>query len=363
MFKTKAFGWAVWTLLILLIVWLAREVSFIFRGVVVLGQTLFLPVFLSGMLYYLFIPLVNFLNKYRVPKPMSVLLIYMLFGSLAVLSVLFLSPFIYREFVDLGHDIPVLINTIHSRFMDLQNRSLFIRLEGMDTVSFENIANNFTEYILSGIASISNNVASGVGFIANLFLVLLLVPFILYYLLLGDSNPLRLILRVVPEQHKDEAEAILSEMNNTLGQYIQGQLIVSFCVGILVYAGLLIIGMNYALVLAIVAMLTNVVPYIGATIVMILTVGLALLTSPWMALKALIVFIVIQQLEALVISPRIIGKRMDMHPISVILVIVFAGRLAGVLGVILAIPAYAIIKLVTVHMIRLMKLRKMQNNC
>lgn len=362
MFQSKAFGWAVWTLLILLIVWMAREVSFIFRGVVVLSQTFFVPVFLSGMLYYLFMPLVNFLHRYRVPKPMAVLLIYIFLGSLIVLSILFLSPLIYREFAELVNDVSVLINTILSRFNDLQNSSFFARFEEMDAVSFEGMVNNIAEYILLGIASVSSNVTSVAGFFANLFLTLLLVSFILYYLLLGDSNPLRLILRVVPEQHKDEAEGILTEMNNTLGRYIQGQLLVSFCVGLLVYAGLLIIGMNYALVLAIVAMLTNIVPYIGATIVLILTVVLALLISPWMALKALIVFIVIQQLEALVISPRIIGKKLDMHPISIILVIVFASRLAGFLGVILAIPAYAVIKLVTVHMIRLIKLRKMQDN-
>ena len=362
MFKTKYFAWAVWVLLILLIIWVAREVSFIFTGVVVLVQTLFLPVFLSMFLYYLLVPLVNFLYKYRIPKGLSVLLIYFLFGSMFVLAMVLLSPIVYQDFADLANDAPVLINTIRTRLIDLQKSNFFIRLEGIETFSFEKIADSFTEYIGSGIVSFSTNVTWIAGFFANLLITVLIVPFILYYLLLGDSNPLRLILQVIPEQHRNEAENILSEMNNTLGQYIQGQLLVSLFVGFLVYFGLTIIGMEYALVLAIISMITNIVPFLGAAIVLLLTLVLAFLISPLMAIKAFIVIIVIQQLEALILSPRIIGKKLAMHPISIILLVIFAGRLAGFLGVVLAIPTFAISKLITIHILKLIRLRKEDNN-
>lgn len=360
MIHTRYFAWAVWVLLILLIIWVASEVSFIFRGVVVLVQTLFLPVFLSGVLYYLLFPLVNYLTARRVPKSLSVLLIYLLFGSVITLLVIFLSPIVYREFVGLANDAPVLIDAVRNMLINLYSSEIFARLQGAETFSIERIAGGFSEYVGSGITLISANISLIAGFLANLLITLFIVPFILYYLLLSDSNPLKLIARVIPEQHKKEAESILSEMNNTLGQYIQGQLLVSLLVGLLVYAGLLIIGMNYALVLAVIAMFANIIPFLGTAIVLLLTLILAFLISPWMAVKAFIVIIVIQQLESLIISPKIIGKKLDMHPISIILLVLFAGRLAGIPGVVLAVPAYAIIKLVTIHFFRLSKLRKIE---
>lgn len=358
MLNSKYFALAVWTLLILLIILLAKEVSFIFTGIVVLFQTLVLPVFLSGVLYYLLSPLVDLLYKYRVPRGLSVLLIYLLFGCGISLIVIFLGPVLYKEFVRLAQDIPVLIKTINDWLIDLQNSHILRRFQGIETFSFEKMANNFTAYIGSGINSIGTNVTGFVNFLANLLITLLLVPFILFYFLKGDSNPLRLTIQLIPEQHRNEAESILADMDDTLGKYIKGQMIVSLCVGVLVYIGLLIIGMEYALVLAFIAMITNIVPFVGPIIGLIPTLVLALLHSPWMALKALIVIIVVQQLEALFISPRVIGRKLAIHPITIILLVILAGKLAGFLGIILAIPAYAIVKVVAVHFHKLLELRR-----
>ncbi len=358
MFKSKYFAWGVCTLLILLIVLLGREVSFIFKPIVVLVQTLFLPIFLSGVFYYLLSPLVQFLYKHRVPKGLSVLLIYLLFGGGITLAIILLGPVLYKQFLGLVEDVPNLINAIRSWLIDFQDTTLFKRFQGIETFSFEELAARFSEYIGTIIASIGTNITWFIGFITNLMMTLFLVPFILFYMLKGDSNLLDLTVRMIPEQHHGEARSIIKDMNETLGQYIQGQMIISLCVGILIYIGLLIIGLEYALVLAFIAMLTNIVPFIGPIIGTIPALVLALMHSPWMALKVLIVIIVVQQLESLFISPRIMSKKLSIHPITIILLIIFAGRLAGFLGIILAIPTYAILKVVVIHVNKLLKLRK-----
>jgi predicted PurR-regulated permease PerM len=358
MLKSKYFAWAIWTILILLIVLLGREVSFIFKGIVVLIQMLFIPVFLSMVLYYILSPLVDFLYKHRVPKGLSVLLIYFLFGCAIILVVILLGPVMYKQFVQLAQDVPVLIDAIRDWLINLKNTNIFRSFQGIETFSFERMADNFAAYIGSAITSIGNNLSWFVSFLTNLLISIILVPFILFYMLIGDSNPLRLTMKLIPEKHTEEAESILTEMSDTLGQYIQGQMIVSLCVGVLVYIGLLIIGLEYALALSFIAMITNVVPFVGPIIGTIPALILALLNSPWMALKVLLLIIVVQQLESLIISPRVIGRKLAIHPIIIILLVIFAGKLAGILGIILAIPTYAIGKVVFTHLLKLWKLRQ-----
>lgn len=108
-------------------------------------------------------------------------------------------------------------------------------------------------------------------------------------------------------------------MNHALSAYIRGQIFVAICIGVLLFIGYLIIGLDYALLLAIIAMVTNVVPYLGPIIAIIPAIIIAFITSPFMLVKLAIVWAVVQLLEGKVISPQIMGRSLDIHPITVIL--------------------------------------------
>jgi predicted PurR-regulated permease PerM len=131
---------------------------------------------------------------------------------------------------------------------------------------------------------------------------------------------------------------------------------VAICIGVLLFIGYLIIGLDYALLLAIIAMVTNVVPYLGPIIAIIPAIIIAFITSPFMLVKLAIVWAVVQLLEGKVISPQIMGRSLDIHPITVIFVILTAGNLFGIVGIILAVPGYAVLKVIITHIYQFIRL-------
>ncbi len=119
----------------------------------------------------------------------------------------------------------------------------------------------------------------------------------------------------------------------------------------------MIIGLDYASLLALVAACTSIVPYLGPTIAITPAIIIALVTSPFMLVKLIIVWTVVQLFEGKFISPQIMGKNLHIHPVTIIFVLLTAAKLFGVIGVILAIPGYAVIKVVVTHLFEWFKQR------
>jgi predicted PurR-regulated permease PerM len=114
---------------------------------------------------------------------------------------------------------------------------------------------------------------------------------------------------------------------------------------------------EYSLILALVAMLTNVIPFVGPFIGIIPALIVGFIESPMMMLKVIIVVVIAQQIESNLISPQIMGRALDVHPLTIILLLLVASSLGGVLGLILAVPTYAMLKVVVKHSYRLFRLR------
>lgn len=176
----------------------------------------------------------------------------------------------------------------------------------------------------------------------------------------GHKAPRRL-LRLLPEKHQKEGKQILQDMDEALSSYIQGQLLVSFCVGVLVTIGYFIIGLDYPLVLGAFAMVTNLIPFIGPWIGTFPGVIVGLFDSPTEAVLVITVVVIVQQLESQLISPQIMGRKLDIHPLTIIFLLLAAGKFSGIAGMLLAIPGYAAAKVVISHMQKLFILRKTQS--
>src|SRR5699024_9047065 len=138
---------------------------------------------------------------------------------------------------------------------------------------------------------------------------------------------------------------------------IRGQIIVASCIGILLYIGYLIIGLDYAIILASIAAVTSVVPYLGPIIAISPAIIIAIVHSPFMLLKLAIVWAAVQFLEGHFVSPNIMGRTMQIHPLTIIIVLLVAGNLFGIVGVILGIPGYAILKVLVVYLFGKFKIR------
>ncbi|WP_077622784.1 AI-2E family transporter [Sediminibacillus massiliensis] len=355
--KRKWFVPGVGIALLLLIIYLADLVSFIFTPLAIIITTLAAPIIVAGVLYYLLRPIVHLGEKYM-PKGLAILLAYLL-GAGAITGVVFLvGPPLQKQFSTLIENIPSFIDAAQSWFTDLQNSSWFKRFQENGNISTNEIASRASEYLSGSLESIGANVLTVISTITNIAVLVVTVPFILFYMLKEEEKLPKRLLQFTPDKYDNEGRKVLKDMDYALSSYIQGQILVSLCVGTLLTIGYLIVGINYPLVLGLVATLTNVVPFIGPFIGTAPAVIVALFDSPFQALLVLIVIIAVQQLDSNFISPQVMGRKLEIHPLTVILILLVAANFGGLLGLIFAIPVYAVGKTIVINLYRFIQIRK-----
>lgn len=358
MLHRKVFRMGYGLLLIFLLIFVAMQIDFIFRPVFLLVQTLFFPFLIAGVLYYLFRPLVNYLQLKNVPRTLSILLIYLLFGLLLTLLFSLGGPVLKEQMKSFVDSAPQLIEDIQDKVTELQQSKWNNHLREYDSVDLEKASEAITKSVSTSLSAIGTNVMNIIGVLASIVIVFATVPFILYYMLKEGEKAPQQILRLLPAQQQKNGRKILADLDEALSSYIQGQILVSFCIGVMLFIGYLIINLDYSLLLAIFAMFTNVIPFIGPILAITPALVIACIVSPNMVVKVLIVMIVVQQIEGHIISPQVMGRKLEIHPLTIISLLLAAGRIGGVLGLIIAVPVYAVIKVIAHHTYRLWKLRK-----
>ncbi|WP_367946577.1 AI-2E family transporter [Bacillus sp. V59.32b] len=356
--NTKYFRIGYSLIIILIIILLATKVDFIFRPFVIFFQTLFPPFLISGVLYYLLRPIVFFLHDRKVPKSLSIILIYLLFIGIGTLVVFLVGPELQNQFRSLIDNLPAIVDSLRGQILDLRESPWFSRFQENEYLTFEEVSASVSDYLRSHVPEIGSNLGNFIGVITSIVTVIVTVPFIVFYLLKDSEGASNGVLKFLPYFQAEEAKVVVKDMDEALSSYIQGQAIVSFVVGVMMYIGYLIIGIDYSLILAIIAMLTNVIPFIGPFIAIIPAIIIALITSPFMAIKVIIVAIVVQQIDGNFTSPYIMGRKLDLHPLTIILLLLVAGSMGGLLGMIIAVPFYAILKVIISHAYRLYRLHK-----
>ncbi|KYG58779.1 AI-2E family transporter [Planococcus maritimus] len=348
-------------ILIGLVVFIFREVSFIFNPLNVFMKTVVLPVVLALILYYLLRPVLRLLERFKVPHIWGILIIFLGgIGLLTLLSVL-VFPFLRGEFQNLVEEFPDYFMRLLNNLDQFLRNSIFGNYYRDSSFNIEELIatlpTGIADTLQATVTGIITRVTSWISTITGVILSIVIVPFILFYLLKdGDKLP-GYFLKLLPPRFREDTKEVLREADKQLGAYIQGQLIVAFCIGVMVYIGFLIIGMDYALLLGALAMVTSVVPYIGPAIAITPAAIIALVTSPFMLVKLAIVWTVVQLVEGNLISPQVMGKTMYIHPVTIIFVLLTAGSLFGIVGVILGIPMYALLRVIISHLYKLFKRR------
>ncbi|WP_431312521.1 AI-2E family transporter [Sporosarcina jeotgali] len=337
------------------------KVSFIFYPIKVLFSTVVLPIILATILYYLLRPLLHLLERIKVPKVWGIAIIFLTAIGLITLLVFLVLPFLKIQFWKLVEEFPTTFNQLILTLDSFFSNSLFAPY-------YKQLDINAAELLDSGLENIGQMIADALGGIASglttfisaltgIILSIVTVPFILFYLLKdGDKLP-SYVMKLLPPRMRDDAQSILGNADHQISAYIQGQILVAMCIGTMVTIGFLIIDMKYAVLLGVLAMFTSVVPYLGPVIAITPAIIIAIVTSPFMLVKLAIVWTVVQLVEGKFISPQIMGKSLHIHPITIIFVLLTAGSLFGVAGVILGIPGYALLKVFTTHLFQLLKVR------
>jgi predicted PurR-regulated permease PerM len=346
-------------ILFLLIVFLLTLNDFLLVPLVVLIKTIFLPFVLAGILYYLSRPLVTFLEKRKFPRWTAIIAAYvaiLLFGYGVVKLV---GPAINDQLETFIDNLPAMVSTVtewikyvqenRNTFPDFVQEALITASEDIESKIQDNVGN-----IANGILGVFGVIG---GFINTLF-ALVLVPFILFYMLKDSQRFAPSVSVLFPQSKRENVLTIMKDMDKTIATYIQGQMLVSVIVGLLLFIGYLIIGLNYSLVLAVFGMFTNVIPFLGPYIAVIPALLVAVFQDPMMILYVAIIMLVAQQIEGNIISPNIMGKSLNIHPLTIIVLILTAGNLVGIIGIIFVIPAYSIVKVLIVNIVKIYKTAK-----
>ncbi|UVI28067.1 AI-2E family transporter [Paenibacillus spongiae] len=301
------------------------------------------PFLIAMIISYVLNPIVSLLGERKVPRTMAVLLIYAVFCASLTVILLNVIPMFMEQLEELNHHMPDLTMRAQSLVNDLNNSSFLpesIR-SGIDR-SLMKLEKQASEAIFDFV----NNI----GAMLNVVFIAFIIPFLAFYILKDFNVFERTVLTYVPRPHRKHAVRLLKDIDNALGSYIRGQFLVCVIVGGLAYIGYFFIGMPYPILLAGVVAITNIIPYLGP----FFGAAPALIMASTISLKMMLLVVVVntlcQILEGNVISPQVVGRTLHMHPLSIIFALLVGGEIAGIVGMILAVPIFAALKVIIQHM-------------
>jgi predicted PurR-regulated permease PerM len=304
------------------------------------------PFFIAMIISYLLHPIVNLLSHKGLPRSLSVLLIYSLFiASLAILTIN-MVPILEEQLQELSEHLPQWNQRIQGMLKEYNDHSKEILPSGVRQ-GLEKSLGRMEEKLSSYV----EKMMSGLGATLNQLFLLFITPFLAFYMLKDIHSIERSFFALFPKQRRREFARLVHDMDEALGNYVRGQFLVCMVIGVLAYIGYLIVGVPYALLLAGLVAVFNIIPYLGPIFGAIPAIFVSLIHSPRMLMGVILVNLAVQVLEGNVISPQIVGRTLHLHPLAIIFALLVGGELGGVWGLILAVPIFAMGKVVLEHMV------------
>ena len=306
------------------------------------------PFVVALMLAWLGDPLVDRLEARGRSRNTAVVLVFVLMILLLALALLILVPLIQRQIITLVAALPQgqdwLMNTAIPWLEQKTGLEIMAWLDPGRL--FEWVRSHWQQ--AGGVATTFFGYVSRSGFAMVAWVInLALLPILAYYFLRDWDKLVERVASMIPRNHIEVVSRLARESNDVLGAFIRGQIAVMIALGVVYAAGLTLVGLNLGLLIGLVAGLISFIPYLGATTGVVMAVLAALVQSQGVDLQLLVlvgvVFTVGQLLESYVLTPRIVGDKIGLHPVAVIFAVMAGGQLFGFLGMLLALPAAAVI--------------------
>ena len=333
------------------------HVRFIFNPVLVIFKTVFAPLLLALILYYLLDPIVNFFEKKGVKRLYSIIGIVVMLLLLIAAIIIWAVPRIYSQTASLVNDFPQHVENFNQALEELLSGTVLQNpLEELFD-SVEDVVYQVFNTLSNSLGDIQSFVGDLFSTVSGFFVILFTAPIITFFLLKDASQFYRYFLKLLPPKFREDSKELGAILNSQVGDYLKGQFIVALANGLIVFIGFLIIGMPYGLPLAILVTVTSVSPYIGPFIAFVPCAVIALLHSFQMLLGLLVVWIVEQILNGNVIEPKVLGDQLKVHPVTIVLVLLVMGNLFGLFGLVFGIPTYTVFKAFGVFLFRKFKQR------
>ncbi|MFO0704542.1 MAG: AI-2E family transporter [Candidatus Andersenbacteria bacterium] len=276
-------------------------------------------------------PIVDWLQKRRIPRAISVLAIFLLLvGAIAGIVTLLIPP-IAEQISALAHQVPQLFSDERINLLqELKNTASNLQLTDSIRDFFSSVGttlSNTTGGIFSTVSS----------FFGGIFTVIS-IAVLTFYLTAEEKGIKKFFHFIVPTKHREYTTDLIQRIQLKLGSWLRSYLVLALFVGILVYIGLTLIGVQYALVLALLAGILEFIPFIGPIVSTVPAAFFAIADSPVKAILVVVLYVVINQVEQHLIVPRLLHRTIGLNPVVIVLVLLVGAKLAGVIGLLLAVP-------------------------
>jgi len=351
LWKNRWFAILIFVLLSLLVLYMLIQIRPLLVGTYDFIKAVLAPFFVAMIVSYVLNPVVNLLNERKVPRTIAILLIYAVFFTTLTVILMNIIPVLVMQLNELNDHMPDIMMRGQSMFDGLNQSKL--------------MPGSVREGIYASMRAWEQNISlmiskfiNGIGGTINMVFTAFIVPFLAFYILKDFQLIEKTALTIVPKKRRKEVASLLIDIDNALGSYIRGQFLVGLIVGILAYIGYWIIGMPYPLLLAGIVAIFDIVPYLGPFLGAAPAVIMASTVSWKMVLLVILVNTIVQIMESNIVSPQVVGRTLNMHPLIIIFALLVGGEVGGVVGLILAVPFFAAMKVIIQHVFKYYIYRK-----
>lgn len=341
---TKFVGGLLIASLCAIVLLLFSEISYIFHPLVTFISVAGVPIIIAGVFYYILHPVVVWLESKNVKRVYGIALVFLMIIVLLTLGLFTLVPMIQIQLTNLINNFPKYFSIMIDQLNGLPQSSLLRPFHAETNEMMRSISSSLTDFIQVLSSSVVSSVESIISKVTTVIISLITFPIVLFFLLKDGEKIPNNIASLVPARWQPGIKKILREMSIQVSSYIRGQLLVAFCVAILFTIGFTIVGLEYALTLGLLAGALNLIPYLGSFLATIPALILAFMGGPLLVLKVILLFAVEQLIEGHFISPLVLSSKLKVHPITILFILLSAGKIFGLFGVILGVPVYAVLK-------------------
>ena len=304
------------------------------------------PVFLAFIITYLVKPLVKKLQNKKIPCSVSIILVYSFFILSIVAIIIYIIPSFIESTKDLINTIPDIVSNYQDKFnrilSNIQRSNWSSDIKNAILNEINSNASLIENFAINSLKIFTSHLISSL----RIFIDFALGLVIAFYFIRDSDYFKSILITLIPKRWRKYALQIGRDINSVISSFIQGQIMTAVIVSILEFVGLFLIKVKYPLVLAIIGGIFEIIPYFGPIIGAIPAVAIAFLDSPLKAIWTIILFIGVQQIENVLIAPKIMESKIGLHPVATLIAVVAGGELLGILGMIISVPLVAIVRTV-----------------
>jgi len=307
----------------------------------VFGDVL-LPFVLGFAIAYLLDPLVSFLGRRKIPRSLATISILGLFFLFVFIVLALITPPLYREVAELAEAMPSYVDRL-SEMMAPYISWLQSKFENGDFSQFEQTIQDNLGKALSVGSNVLSSIASGGQAFAGFLTVTVLTPIIAFFVMNEWPSIKEWVDDMLPRHSRTTIKTLLADIDSKLSGFVRGQLSISFLLAIVYAIALTIAGLNFGFMIGLMAGLLSIIPLVGSTIGLIVSVGVAWFQSAQLSFVGIIagIFIAGQFLEGNFLTPKLLGKSVGLHPLWILFALLAGGSLFGVVGMLLSVPVAA----------------------